>query len=425
MPASPCVQARGERGLVLAARRVAEPLELDERPGERGDAEHVGRAGLVPIGALLPVDVVDAAPTRRRRRRPGGRGAASSQSRPADERAGAERRVRLVAREREVVDAGCREVDAAVRQQLRGVHREARAVRVREPGERRDREHLARDVRGAGHRQERGGTGRRARRRAPRASRRSWVRPTTTRRSRHGSRFAWCSMSSTTVSPGTAEASRFSASVVLRVNTTRSSSRAPTWRATVARASSTSAVESPATGSRCRGARSRSRAARGRRAPRPRRGPGRMPRRRGSRAAPCRRRARAPRGRRRRARRAGAAGAARPRHPANASTATPARACASCAGRWRSRVLLGSVGVEPTTAGGGLNHRVSHGVTPRHIRSRSDPVRRRHDAVDDDGRDSAVGDVPAPPNPVQSMSPAWTGRRLRRRPAPPARRARA
>ena len=57
--------------------------------------------------------------------------------------------------------------------------------------------------------------------------------PTTTRRSRQGSRLAWCSMSSTTVSPGTAEASRFNASVVLRVNTTRSSSRAPTWRATV------------------------------------------------------------------------------------------------------------------------------------------------------------------------------------------------
>ena len=52
--------------------------------------------------------------------------------RPADERPGAERRVRLVAREREVVDAGCREVDAPVRQQLCGIHRE-RVRRARAP----------------------------------------------------------------------------------------------------------------------------------------------------------------------------------------------------------------------------------------------------------------------------------------------------
>ncbi len=47
---------------------------------------------------------------------------------------------------------------------------------------------------------------------------------------RHGSRFAWCSPAkvSTVVPPGSAPASRLNASVVLRVNRTRSSSRAPT-----------------------------------------------------------------------------------------------------------------------------------------------------------------------------------------------------
>ncbi|TWH10207.1 hypothetical protein L618_004400000190 [Rhodococcus rhodochrous J45] len=53
-----------------------------------------------------------------------------------------------------------------------------------------------------------------------------------------GSRFAWCSMSSTTTSPGTALASRFSESVVLRVKTTTWSSAAPTKRDTEVRASS-------------------------------------------------------------------------------------------------------------------------------------------------------------------------------------------
>ena len=55
---------------------------------------------------------------------------------------------------------------------------------------------------------------------------------------RHGSRFAWCSPVnvSTVVPGGSAPASRLNASVVLRVNSTRSSSRAPTNARTTSRA---------------------------------------------------------------------------------------------------------------------------------------------------------------------------------------------
>ncbi|OLT13855.1 hypothetical protein BJF78_21150 [Pseudonocardia sp. CNS-139] len=64
-----------------------------------------------------------------------------------------------------------------------------------------------------------------------------------TRPERQEIRFAWCSTSSRSTSPGTAPASRFSASVVLRVNTTTSPARAPTNRATVSRACSSTAVQ--------------------------------------------------------------------------------------------------------------------------------------------------------------------------------------
>jgi hypothetical protein len=50
-------------------------------------------------------------------------------------------------------------------------------------------------------------------------------------------------MSSTTVSPGTEEASRFSESVVLRVKMTTSSARAPTNSPTVVRAASYTSVQ--------------------------------------------------------------------------------------------------------------------------------------------------------------------------------------
>ena len=55
---------------------------------------------------------------------------------------------------------------------------------------------------------------------------------------RHGNRFAWCSPVnvSTVVPAGSAPASRLKASVVLRVNSTTSSSRAPTNPRTISRA---------------------------------------------------------------------------------------------------------------------------------------------------------------------------------------------
>ena len=56
----------------------------------------------------------------------------AGQRRPADERAGAERRVELVAGEREVVDAGRGHVDRAVRRELGRVDEQLRAVRVGE-----------------------------------------------------------------------------------------------------------------------------------------------------------------------------------------------------------------------------------------------------------------------------------------------------
>ncbi len=62
-------------------------------------------------------------------------------------------------------------------------------------------------------------------------------------RERQGSRLAWCSTSRHNTGPGTAVASRFSASVVLRVNTTTSpSGRNPTNSPTHSRARSSSAV---------------------------------------------------------------------------------------------------------------------------------------------------------------------------------------
>ncbi len=62
----------------------------------------------------------------------------------------------------------------------------------------------------------------------------------TVRSSGHGSRAAWCSVSNTTtvVACGKHRASRLSASVVCRVNTTWSSGRAPTKECTSARACS-------------------------------------------------------------------------------------------------------------------------------------------------------------------------------------------
>src|SRR5215207_3910108 len=95
LPSEPIVQPCRERRLVLAPRHIAEALELAERAGQGGDAEHVRRARLVPIGPLLPFDTIEAN---------GCHGAAACEVRrrfiepvgASDECARPERRVRLV-----------------------------------------------------------------------------------------------------------------------------------------------------------------------------------------------------------------------------------------------------------------------------------------------------------------------------------------
>ena len=100
--------------------------------GEGDGADHVGRAGLEAVGRVGPDDVVErdeldrAAAVQQR---------VAVQRHAADERAGAERRVELVAGEREVVDAGVGHRDRAVRGELGGVDEELRAVLVGELGE--------------------------------------------------------------------------------------------------------------------------------------------------------------------------------------------------------------------------------------------------------------------------------------------------
>ena len=68
----------------------------------------------------------------------------------AHQRAGSERRVELVARERQEVDARATHVDATLVGQLRRVHEELRPMSVGKVGELGDRPHLPADVRGAG-----------------------------------------------------------------------------------------------------------------------------------------------------------------------------------------------------------------------------------------------------------------------------------
>ena len=163
----------------------------------------------------------------------------------ADERARPVGRVELVPGQRDVVHARRREVDPAVRGELCGVDGDPGARGVRDRHDPVQRQHLAGDVGRPGHGEQRrrGGAqraveiGERLRdRRAPRAA------CGASRRARAaGSRGA--RRRGTGPAPGTAVASRFSASVVLRVKTTTSSSaRAPTNSPTHSRARSSSAV---------------------------------------------------------------------------------------------------------------------------------------------------------------------------------------
>ena len=125
--------------------------ELAEDPArrpQRDRAHHVGRPRLVALGRVGPHDVVERdeldRPAAAQQRLAALEGAAAG-----DERAGPERRVELVPRQREVVDARGRHVDGAMRRELGGVDEELRAVVVRDRGELGQRPHLAGDVRGA------------------------------------------------------------------------------------------------------------------------------------------------------------------------------------------------------------------------------------------------------------------------------------
>ena len=132
---------------------------------ERGDTQHVRGARLVPVRSGRPrravqVDLRD--------------GPAAGQVRSGgvepvaapDQRSGSEGRVELVPGERDVVDPGRGEVDAAVRGELRGVDGDPRAGRVGDRGDPPQRQHLAGDVGrpGDGEQCRRGGAQRRLQR---------------------------------------------------------------------------------------------------------------------------------------------------------------------------------------------------------------------------------------------------------------------
>ncbi len=194
----------------------------------------------------------------RSRRRPSGKGRRRAAS-PRVRRGLRRRTARTaVAGERDVVQAERGHVERTVRDELRRVHRDPGAVAVRDPREFLDGPQFAGDVgRGRDDEQPRPDrAGAEARSAAEIAS--AGVAGAGSRTARfHGSSDAWCSVSKTTtlVPAGTACASRFMESVVLRVNTTADRRHAPTNERTVSRASSYAPVVTcdayPARGGRC------------------------------------------------------------------------------------------------------------------------------------------------------------------------------
>ena len=208
------------RGAALVTRRAGGPLHVVQR-----DAAHRPAAGEVRRGGVQPVTA-------------------------PDEHAGAVRRVELVAGEGDVVRR-----PSAARSTPRCGASCAASTTTRAPwrwatstivG---DRQRLAGHVAGRGHGDQR--RPRLAQRAARRRRRRARPLPSpaspggSRRRARQGRRLAWCSRSSvnTAVPAGRAAASRFSESVVLRVNTTASPSRAPAKRPTRRRARSRASLQ--------------------------------------------------------------------------------------------------------------------------------------------------------------------------------------
>ena len=117
--------------------------------GQGGRTEDVRRAALVPGGPGGPADgvepgVADGAAAGEVR------GAGVEPVRPPHQNAGAERGVKLVPREGEVVDVVRGDVDPPVRGQLRGVDDDPGAVFVRQCGQGPDRQDLPGDIGSAG-----------------------------------------------------------------------------------------------------------------------------------------------------------------------------------------------------------------------------------------------------------------------------------
>ena len=131
----------------------ADALEGIDRCRERDRAHHVGRARFVALGRRGPGYFVGGHEADRAAAAHLGLALLEGVA-TADQRAHAERRVHLVAGEREVVDVARivdrTHLDATVRRQLRGVDQDARTGRVGERRKAMDVRHVAGDVRSAG-----------------------------------------------------------------------------------------------------------------------------------------------------------------------------------------------------------------------------------------------------------------------------------
>jgi hypothetical protein len=120
-----------------------------DRRGKRHGSDDVRRAGLVALRRVGPDDLgrrheLDrSAPVQQRL-------VLGQPAFVAAQRAGSERCVELVARERQEVDAGAGHVDRTVRSELGSVDEQLCPVSVGELGQLGDRPDLAGDVRGAG-----------------------------------------------------------------------------------------------------------------------------------------------------------------------------------------------------------------------------------------------------------------------------------
>ena len=139
------VEVREQSLLVRSDVRHASALE-DRARSAKGDRAHDVRAArLMAIRERRPLDVVgghvaDGAAAGKHRL-----GVGEHRRRP-DQNAAAERRVHLVPREREEVDAHRHHVDGSVRRQLGGVDREQRSVLMREQSDLGDGKDLPGDV---------------------------------------------------------------------------------------------------------------------------------------------------------------------------------------------------------------------------------------------------------------------------------------